>query len=189
MTDLTLESLAQRVNRLERQNRRLKAAAITVAAGLAAAVCMGQMKTPDTIEAKQFIARDAQGKMRIKLSLNEGAHGIAQPGLTLYDAEGNGRAGLYVGTDGPAFDLTDGKGWAPRLTLSVGEMGQPELYMRNAKGKPRVHLVAWDVEGLESGLGLYDRTIRQRLLLTLADDGQPSLRLLDGDGKPVFSAP
>ena len=68
MTDLTLESLAGRMNRIERQNRWLKAAAIVAVAVLAAVVCMGQVGVPKVVEAEEFVLRDAQGQKRAALA-------------------------------------------------------------------------------------------------------------------------
>jgi len=94
MTDLTLESLAERVDRLEshnrrleRQNRRLKAAGVVAVAVFAAVVCMGQAGVPEVMEARKFVLRDDAGTERAVLA----AQGD-ETTLTLHDAQGKQRA-------------------------------------------------------------------------------------------------
>jgi hypothetical protein len=59
----TLEALADRVAKLEAQNRRLKK---VVAAAI---IAMGQAPEKKVIEANEFVLQDASGKMRARLSL------------------------------------------------------------------------------------------------------------------------
>jgi hypothetical protein len=65
----TLEALADRVAKLEAQNRRLKKAGIASFIVAAAVIAMGQAPEKKVIEANEFVLQDASGKMRARLSL------------------------------------------------------------------------------------------------------------------------
>ena len=94
MTDLTLESLAERVSRLERQDK--------------------------TVEARGLLLHDTEGNRRAALSLDE--HG--QPSILFCDAEGHLRAGLDLVVEEGRLRLSlldaDGK---TRAILVVAEGG------------------------------------------------------------------
>lgn len=123
MTDLTLESLADRLARLERQNRRLAAAAVLLVAVLAAAVCMGQVRAPNVVEAESFVVRDAAGKARAALFLGEEG-----PALALSDQNGKLRAALRVDNNGLAsLAIFDDKGQSEAVpTISADQLLTPE---------------------------------------------------------------
>lgn len=81
MSALTLED---RVTALERQNRRLRRVAFGALGLLAVGVVMGQQapRAPRVIEAQEFHALDAAGKIRVLLGTTD-EKGAA---LTLHDA-------------------------------------------------------------------------------------------------------
>ena len=126
MKEPTLDTLTQRLDRLERQNRRLKVASGAVLFGIAAILLMGQGSSP-IVEAERFLVRDpTTGKFRGALSvLQDGSVGLSisapdgkslslsanasgNVGLTLYDKQGKLRAELVTGVDGaPALALRD----------------------------------------------------------------------------------
>jgi len=63
-----LLALAERLERFEKQSRRLKWAGVAVLLFVFAALLMGQAWPPsETIEARAFIVRDADGKVRVSL--------------------------------------------------------------------------------------------------------------------------
>lgn len=85
-----LEGLMARVARLERQNRWLRRGAGLTGLALATGAVMGaQNRTPEVIEAQQFVVRDGNGKLRARLGLQPFAVGVY-----LYDADGKPRAAL-----------------------------------------------------------------------------------------------
>ncbi len=65
MGGATMETLLRRLDRLERENRRLKRAGILVLAVIAAVALMGVHEPPteihDVVEAKRFVVRDKSG--------------------------------------------------------------------------------------------------------------------------------
>lgn len=102
MNEPTLDVLTKRIDRLERENRRLKRVGVVVLVGLAAIGLMGQA-AGRTVEAERFVLRDASGKAR-------GAWGVAGGGTALFllDQDGKHRVELSLGSDGsPSFVLRD----------------------------------------------------------------------------------
>ena len=139
------EALTRRVERIERQNRRLRAATATLALSLAALVITAQAPPQSaSIEAREFIVRDSNGKQRAKLGADSSA-----TVLSLYDVAEHVRARLIVG-DRPGllmFDpARDGPYAQPRLALGVGSMGGgaddagPHMLFWDADGQPRVEV-------------------------------------------------
>jgi hypothetical protein len=72
VSDTSQEHLARRLDRLERENQRLKRLGALALIGLAALVIMGQATSApvaNTIEAERFILRDASGNARASLGV------------------------------------------------------------------------------------------------------------------------
>ena len=75
--------LAQRVEKLEKANRRLKLAGVLALTLVGCLLLLGVASPDRTVEAEEFILRDASGNRRAGLAV------VAQgPGLHLYDANG-----------------------------------------------------------------------------------------------------
>jgi len=73
MNELTMDKLVQRLDRLERENRRLKCIGALVVVGIAAVMLMGQTKSSKVakvIEAEKFVVRDKSGKVRAALQIS-----------------------------------------------------------------------------------------------------------------------
>ena len=144
---LDLRAVAERLDKLEKQNRRLKYAGAAALLLVSTALVMGQAApVPETIEARMFIVRDADGTARAALTVTE-----LGPSLVLYDADGKLRAELTVMETGPRLHLLDADG-TMRAGLAATELG-PGLVLYDAHGTMRVVLAGAE-EGL--GLGLYD---------------------------------
>ncbi len=104
MNELTLDTLRQRLDRLERETWRLKRVGAAVLVGIATVVLMGQATTSRTVEAERFILKDASGKSRGALGI--GANGTVA--LFLLDQDGKHRVELSLGNEGsPSFILRD----------------------------------------------------------------------------------
>ena len=103
------QDLVTRLERLERENRRLKQAGALAVLLCCSVFLMGQVKTrqvkPRTVrpvEAEQFVLKDIEGKKRAELLMEAGG-----PGLVLYDHEGN-RIGRFGGVgEGNGAGLSD----------------------------------------------------------------------------------
>jgi hypothetical protein len=164
MSDVTLESLVDRLARVERQNRRLRAAAILIVAVLAGIVSMGQVLRQKEIRAESLMILD--GRDRVQGVFRASADG---PNLSLYDPDPGPkpRLSLAVSELGPAVNLYDAAG-RPRATLVVGADGQAQLAMLDENGR------ALRMEALEPDRFL---TPEQKALLgRLATEIFPELR-------------
>lgn len=110
----TLESVDQRLDRLEWENRRLKRVGVVLLVGLSALPLMGQIspsKGARVIQAEQFVALDKEGHARAKV--------VEAERFVVVDKDGHTRA--YLGDlpdSSPIFALTTKTG-KPRVSLSV----------------------------------------------------------------------
>jgi len=176
MDSTALDRLTQRLDRLERENRRLKRIGGVAVIGLAAVALMGQTmpgKVAKVVEAEQFVLRDASGTIRGRLHTS--SNGIA--GLFL--SSGTASAGLRVGADGLAI-------------LAMSEHGEPRVVLGNHKNSPEVLLidksnkvrVKLEIEGDgEPRLALYDGARQPRVAVGTQSDGGPGVVLLDENGR------
>ena len=131
MTSETSKSatLEQRIERVERENRRLKIAALTALLGLGGAFSLGAAANPpQKLEAETIVLRDAQGKSRIVLGVDEEG-----PGIAFLDTKGKLRLNLGLAKEGPALDLLDAAEH-PRATLLLTEDQGPILHFVDKKG-------------------------------------------------------
>ena len=145
---LTLSAVAGRLEKLERQNRRLKYAGAAALLLVSAVLLMGQAApVPETIEARTFIVLDAHGTPRAILTAAESGGG-----LSLHDPDGNVRALLISSEEGTVLTLFDADG-TERVMLEATEGGSG-LYLRDANENLRVGLALIEAE---PALGLFDR--------------------------------
>src|SRR2546427_11166070 len=92
--DRDFERLVDRLNELERENRRWRRAGLVVLIGLAALLVMGQARTPRVVEADEvtahkFTVRDEQGNSRAVLGTSGGK-------ITLSLADSTDQSGAVV---------------------------------------------------------------------------------------------
>lgn len=128
MDGTRMENLAQRVDRLERENWCLKRAGVAALAVIAAVVLMGHAtrktappgKPGKIVGAEQFIVHDARGGVRAELGTLP--NGTVR--LVLYDRgnPGETRVVLSAGSEGsPALTFSDEAGkviWSAPVALS-----------------------------------------------------------------------
>ena len=134
MNQPMMETLVERLDRLERENRRLKWVGSVVLIGITALVLMGQAGPRHVfkiVQAEQFVLRDPSGQTRAVL----GTVADGSAGLALYDRDGKDRAKLIVLPDGMsgliAFDR-DGK---LRAGTGVTADGSPRLTLYDRDGR------------------------------------------------------
>jgi len=120
--------LAQRVEKLEKANRRLKLGGVLALTLVGCLLLLGVASPKRTVEAEAFILRDANGGMRALLGM-----GVEGPMLHLYDANALSRALLQVTVSGSAVGFFDANGKL-RVVVGVTE-GTPELELLDANGK------------------------------------------------------
>src|SRR5512138_168029 len=98
----TDELVVRRLERLEQQNRRMKSMGSLLFLGVATALLMGQSqcnsnkssvsRQSDTVEAQEFVLRDASGKARLNIGMTSGLG----PELSFLDAKGTKRLCLFL---------------------------------------------------------------------------------------------
>lgn len=101
-------TLEERVTRLERENRRLRAAGLIALSLVGSVFLMGQTRVPRRIEAESFAVRTPYGQTVALLSGNETAgpqQGHGQ--LTLYDTTGHFTFALWPLDEGPRLMVFD----------------------------------------------------------------------------------
>jgi len=141
MNEPTLDALARRAERLERQNRRLKLGGLVVLALLGLLLFLGAEPEPgpgeyqpgpsqyQTLEAEQFLMLDKTDIVRGGLWVDEKK--VAT--LALGDKKGVVRAALRVTADGqPALELYSEKGIV-QARLAIDSNG-PGLELRDFEG-------------------------------------------------------
>ena len=172
-----LQAIMERLEKVEKQNRRLKQAGATVLTLCAAFVLMGQTSPKSrTVEAEEFIVRDANGEMQMVLNTVEG-----RPFISLYDAN-TARVVLCI-SKGPALILRDANG-TERASLGLVD-GKSVLTLRDANEQARA--VLW-MEDTGPGLALYDANGTFGVGMLVNKNG-PDFTLQDANGKHLFHAP
>jgi len=169
------KTLVERLERLERQNRRLKRGGILGLALVGAAALMGQAPPAgQTVEAEGFILRGPNGKARAELAMRGG-----EPRLILRDANEKEQVRLAVLADGsPAltFYYND---WRPNLMLKAGGVG-PALTLYDKEGKTAAVVGVYS-DGSPS-LTFMDKAQKTRAILGILSDGSPGLAFQDRAG-------
>jgi hypothetical protein len=171
-----LSGIVCRLERVERQNQRLKRAGLAFLALASAIVLMGQSQAAKNVEAQSFVLRDSRGNIRAMLALGSGD----APTFMLRDANGQPQI-LLEGGDHPVISLSR-TGGKEQVTLMASE----EVYGLAVYGEPkgaingtRVGLGVW--KGVP-GLTLYDADGNERATIQTEQSG-PSVRLTDAAGK------
>jgi hypothetical protein len=167
-----------RLDRLERQNRRLERALLVAMAAVGALVFLGLTgpqkgdASAQTVEAQKIILRDSRGRIRASLGASE-----AGGELVLYDADGDARVQLFTESDGSGLKFFDHAG-KPRAGLAEGSK-VAGLAFYNPEGKEQAE-VAVDVDG--PIVALSDKQESRRAVLRLEAE-EPALTLYDADGR------
>jgi hypothetical protein len=153
--------LAERVERLERENRRWRwGAGFALIAGLVVTVWGAQRaKETKVVEAERFLLRDENGTIRTELAMqpNEGPTMPKNPRLDLMD-----------------------EGGKPRASLVLRRGGLPNLELRDQGGRPRLHLGMQFDDMVELSLG--PKSGRGGLGIKTMDNNYTSLSLYGPDG-------
>ncbi len=175
MDETRLETMARQLEHVERENQRLKLAAVVALAVNIAVVLMGQApprKVIKVVEAEQFILKDSKGRNRGGLAVTNDA-----PSLILKDEDGSNRIGLGVTPNGdPSLELADKDlDSGVELTVRSGAMG---LQIHEENKKPRVILGVVNDRPI---LHLADENGRTRAELIVLSNDTPALSFYDYD--------
>jgi len=191
-----LTAVVNRLEKLEKQNRRFKQIGALALILLGSVFLMGQASPPRTVEASEFVLRDADGRMRAWLGTQGDAtalalydkNGLRQIGLSteantsdlyFYDKDGLVRAGLVITADAVWLEMhsTDAKAF-----FEVGR-GHTRLDMDGES----VSVFLADKAGFEAAVGTAN--------LTTPPTGEThktsaaSVVLFDKDKKVLWKAP
>ena len=169
MNPTDTEYFAQRLQRLEQENRRFKRAGFLALVGISMLFVMGQTtkgkQAPKVVEAQAFVVRDASGKMRGAL----GTYANGGTSLMFYNKDNKIAQSLEIQPDG-TFGLylkgTDGKNNATLTQLPNGTVG---LALRAHDGA--------------AGIATLDKAGKTNLDFGTDKDGEPRLYLADRKGK------
>lgn len=177
-----MELWVQRLEKLERANRRMKGMVLTIFLGAAALFLMGQGRTPtQELRAQKFTLVDARGTTRAVLLMTPKGDAL----LSFNDREKSTEARLVLGTGADGLPFVAMRDKSEKVRLMVGlQTGTPRVSFHSGDGKER----AWvSVEKDGSPImGLRDREGKPRSILTVGSDDSPRLSLASKDGKPRF---
>jgi len=182
MNEPTMETLARRVDKVERENRRMKQAGVVALAVIAAVVLMGQA-TPSKVVAKEvvaekFVLRDASGRAHAVLgTVNKRAVSLA-----LIDKNGKPRVVLGVSSDGSSSLSFYDKDVNRRAVLGLRADDSPDLALLDKDGKLRARLSLND----EGSATLVFTDSGGKISASLIGT---RLAFFDRDGKVIWSAP
>lgn len=208
MSEQESERILSRIERLERQNRRMKRGALCLLVALASIGLMGQTTThrkkaapapapppeavlPKNIEAESFVLKDPAGKPRAELSMSG-----TGPAFKLRDANGSALVTISLNDSAPAgpFVLLSDPQHHAGVTMSVLENAGSQLLLSGEKPEVQVHLgVAADgpslqlsdQEGSSANIGGAQVGKNGQLKKTTA----ASISLYNKDHKVLWSAP
>jgi hypothetical protein len=204
MSEATLDTLEKRLERVERENRRLKRIGSAVLLLFVAALIMGQarhIRVPKVVEAERFILRDGSGNIRAELETIKGGSWLkfnSEEGGNVYTY---GTGGLRLSEPGVGATTIVASMWgmsggSDSAWLTMEHQG-PKLELKS-RGILQVSLSATqnggflgflDQEGKggaalgNSGLYFHDANAMYRAGFGLERDGSPSLSLWDKGGQ------
>ncbi len=119
LTEPTMETLARRLDRVERENRWLKRAGVIALAVITAVVLMGQATPSSKVDKVEIVGET--GSMRLGVS-PEG-----YPRLVFVDRKGINRMGLWIGPHGWPFHARVKRELAGWITVGTVEALIPPL--------------------------------------------------------------
>ncbi|MBI3933568.1 MAG: hypothetical protein HY316_02685 [Acidobacteria bacterium] len=154
-----LTAVLSRLKKLGTQNRRFKQIGAVALILLGSVFLMGQASPPRTVEANEFVLKDANGRIRGKWSMNG---------------------------DSVLFTLLDSKGVIRVLLAQDGLLDQAALHLRAANGNQRV---TFEVDSKGSPALFLQSPDSNLVYLGQEESGTATLRLFGTDGKVLWKAP
>jgi hypothetical protein len=174
-TQPDVKSLCIRVERLEKQNRRMKRTGVVAILSAVVLLVSGQAKVDNkkTIEANEFVLKDENGAVRAKLGMGFVFPLKDAPGLVLYNEGGHERAAvaaseeqalIRLSSSGSITSSTSSSMWAGvpgKDGSGVGVTGPSGVIRMNLDGVvysgPQIGLQ--DKEGYETQIGKTDLVV------------------------------
>jgi hypothetical protein len=168
-------TIEERLNRLERKNRRLTLAMLLTGVAAALVVTLGMAKTevvPDEVKAHSFKLLDDNGNTRAALDVTKDGVGLA-----LLGGKGNTQAALSVANEEAMLVLSDTND-KPRIAMAMSKDG-PMLQLGDESGKTRALLA---MQGDSPGLALLNKNGKTLASLGATEDAT-GFALRDKNGK------
>jgi hypothetical protein len=164
---MELNGIVARLERVEKENRRLKQSGIVILLGACALVLMGQAQSHRVLEAEKFVLLDNAGRHRAELAM--GGAERNKPMLTFLDEH----MGIPLALDGSS---------EPGIALHRLEAGEMCILMAD---KEMVGLGLYDAQSYRAGFSIQKGTPG----MDLFDHNKPipRLSLSDGPGGPELS--
>jgi hypothetical protein len=176
------QSLETRVERLERQARQWRAAAL----GLVAVLVYGAWRRADVVTAESFVLADSEGKMKADFRTNEG-----EPALRLYNKDGKEVLALLVNKGEPMLSLADARTEKDRAILHANPDGNAALVLFQP-GSNEVQS-SFGIHPSEGGsaavLSMSDAATKARFGVQVTEKAGPMLRMTDRKGAVVARVP
>lgn len=193
----TLDDLNNRLLKLEKQNRRFTQLGLAVLIVPALLLVMGQAASKKTVEANEFVLKDADGKVRAKIGMGLDFQHKDGPAIVLFDAENDSRISISTSED-EAQVLVNSHQASASSSMWAGAPGYrgSGLGVTGPAGVVRVNLNGPVVDGpqvsIEDKEG-YSTQIGRSALVTKTgrEEKTPaaSLVLFNKDKKVMWSAP
>lgn len=174
MADISISTeVAARIEKLERESRRLKIVSFTTTLALVAVTAIGAAAVGSgTVTSKPFTIVDKTGHARVKLDAL---------GLHIFDAKGRERLSAIVNEyNQPAFRLADPTGLV-RFRAYITPKNDPSIKFEDEKNNDRMWL---DL----SSMDFYDKAGNDRLVVGMtAQDPSPLVRFFSPAGKTLMT--
>jgi len=198
-----VKSIYERVEQLEKQNRWMRGmGAVAILAVTVLLVCgRAKVDTRKTVEANEFILRDANGAVRAKLGMGVAFLMKNGPGFVLYDEYGQERVSVAATEDQAKIDVKNGNSILPSAFSSMwaglpgkdgsglaitGPSGVVRMNLDGLLGSgPQIGLE--DKEGYETRIGKTDLVTTKTG--TTHQTSAASVVMFDKDKKVGWSAP
>lgn len=195
----SIDSLQSRIAKLEKQNRRFKQFGVATLAGAALLFVMAQAPARKTIEANEFVVKDAHGNTRIRLGVDPKNNSAdlwlqtakGEEGASLSDSGLILQQGGVVRTvlDNGDLSLANTQGQA-NVKFSAADNAERDVSIEGPNGylfyKPGEALQVSDIDGYTASVGNTD--IRGAAGAN-AHTNAASVVLTDPDSKVLWKAP
>lgn len=147
-----------RLEKLERENRRMKNIGIVAAVVVSMFIVGGQAKTSKVVEANEFVLKDTNGKVRARLSMEV----VARPTLSFYDESGSIPLALTGGNE--PFIVLSRVGTQETVQLGANQTFTGiGIYEKNIRA-------GFSVQKGARGLELYDVEGHPRLAIEASEE-------------------
>jgi hypothetical protein len=144
MPATTIEAMAERLERLERECRRWRRAGVGLALVGAVVLTLGAVRKdegPKTIEAERFLLKDQKGTIRGEWGFMPES---GWPIFRMNNVDGERRLSMFVAhgvnVEGSPIILLHDKKGISHLTMTVSGNGKPEIWFSGEQGKSILRL-------------------------------------------------